>query len=155
MILTTEHVKICMNEEWSSIPSNATDGSAGFDLKALVKGTESIGPNETKLISAGFKISIPKGYCGIIVPRSGLSTKKGIVLANTVGVIDSDYRGTVMVALKNISDTNFNVESGLRIAQMLFLPIIIPEFEVYPEADFEKYCSTERHEGGFGSTGES
>jgi len=144
-----------MDKEWSSIPSIATDGAAGFDLKAVVKGTETLHPNETKLISLGFKIAIPNGYCGLIVPRSGLSTKHGIVLANTVGVIDSDYRGTVMVALKNTSDTSFNVESGLRIAQMLFLPVSIPNFMVCTDSEFIQDYSTERQGGGFGSTGEN
>lgn len=155
MILTTEHVRICMDEEWASVPTIATDGAAGFDLKAVVKGTETLKPNETKLISLGFKMAIPTGYCGLIVPRSGISTKHGIVLANTVGVIDSDYRGTVMVALKNTSDIPFNVESGLRIAQMLFLPITLPNFEVCTESKFMEDYSTERQGGGFGSTGEN
>ena len=155
MIITTEHVKICMDTEWTPIPTIATEGAAGFDLRAVVKGTETLMPNETKLISLGFKMAIPEGYCGVIVPRSGLSTKHGIVLANTVGVIDSDYRGTVKVALKNTSDTLFNVESGLRIAQMLFLPVLMPDFKVCTDSEFMRDYSTERQGGGFGSTGEN
>jgi len=155
MILTTEHVKLNTRNGHVKIPTRGSNGASGYDLCAVVKGSETIKPGETKMISSGMKMVIPKGICGLLVPRSGLSTKRGIVLANTIGVIDSDYRGEIKMALMNISDTSFEVTNGLRVAQILFIPTLTPRFEYCSDADFNYDCSTERQGGGFGSTGVS
>ena len=105
-------------------------------------------PNETKLIKTGFAIELPVGYGAFIYARSGLATKRALAPANKVGVVDCDYRGEVMVALHNHSNTEQTVEPGERIAQMVIAPYITAEFE-----EVEELSQTLRGEGGFGSTG--
>ena len=100
------------------------------------------------MIQTGLSLEIPNGYVGLIYARSGLASKNGIAPANKVGVIDSDYRGELMVALYNQSNSNYIIENGLRIAQLVITPYIQVEFEEVEELD-----STERGQGGFGSTG--
>jgi dUTP pyrophosphatase len=134
-------------ESWIPEPKHMTEGSAGVDIIASVKGTKTIKSGETEMISTGLKLGIPKGYFGMLVPRSGLASKSGIVLSNTIGIIDSDYRGELLVSLYNRSDKSFEIKSGYRIAQLLLVPFV--SFN----AVFEGVDNTERGDGGFGSTG--
>lgn len=130
------------------IPTYATKYSAGADIYAVVDTPIVIRPGETKMIQTGLSLEIPNGYVGLIYARSGLASKNGIAPTNKVGVIDSDYRGELMVALYNQSNSNYIIENGLRIAQLVITPYIQVEFEEVEELD-----STERGQGGFGSTG--
>lgn len=134
------------------LPEYATDGSAGLDLRAANDEPISIAPGETKMIPTGFAINIgdPNVAC-ILLPRSGLGIKKGLVLGNLVGLCDSDYQGEYMVAAwnRNPSGDPIVVSPGERIAQAVFIPVIQVEFE-----DVEEFSEkTQRGEGGFGSTG--
>lgn len=130
-------------------PTQGSEQAAGWDLYADIDGNyTSLLPGEIRKISTGISIALPEGTFGAIFARSGLSTKKGLAPANKVGVIDSDYRGPIIVALKNESNQVQTVEHGERIAQLVvipYCPIILNEAKVLP--------STERGTGGFGSTG--
>lgn len=128
------------------VPTRGTDQSAGADLYS-VEETE-IKKGETKLIHTGLAMEIPEGYGGFIFARSGLATKKGLAPANKVGVVDSDYRGEIMVSLHNHSSENQIVAKGERVAQLVFLPYAAAKF-----VEVESLSETERGEGGFGSTG--
>ena len=127
-------------------PTYGTEFSAGADLYSTEKMV--IGVGETKLIKTGLAVEIPVGYVGLIYARSGLATKRGLAPANKVGVIDSDYRGEIMVALHNHSEATAAVEPFERIAQLVIMPIIQADFE---RAD--ELSDTVRGAGGFGSTG--
>lgn len=127
----------------------ATDGSAGIDVRACIDAPLEIKPGETHLIPTGFAIHINNpAYAAILLPRSGLGHKHGIVLGNLTGLIDSDYQGQVFVSCWNRGQAAYTVQPGERIAQMVFLPVVRPEFVVVD--DFEQ---SDRGEGGFGSTG--
>ena len=130
------------------IPTYGSPYAAGADLYACIENKESINPGETKLIKTGFAIELPVGYAAFIYARSGLASKRGLAPANKVGVVDCDYRGEVMVALHNHSNTVQSIDIGERIAQMVIAPYITAQFE---EAD--ELSDTVRGEGGFGSTG--
>jgi dUTP pyrophosphatase len=131
------------------LPDYATGGSAGLDLRACVETTLTLEPGETQLIPTGFAMHMQDtGLAAIILPRSGLGHKHGIVLGNLVGLIDSDYQGQVFVSCWNRSDAPFEVEPGARIAQLVFLPVIKARWERVE--DFE---SSDRGGGGFGHTG--
>ena len=131
------------------MPTYATDGSAGIDLRACVDKTTISHPGETILIPTGISIYIgDPSMAAVILPRSGLGHKHGIVLGNLVGLIDSDYQGPLMVSLWNRGHDNFTVEPGDRIAQLVFVPIVQANFEVVKDFD-----QSERGEGGFGHTG--
>jgi dUTP pyrophosphatase len=131
------------------LPSYATEGSAGFDLRACLKEPLTIAPKERVRVPTGIAISIEEeGYGGFIFARSGLALNHGITLPNGVGVIDRDYRGEIMVALTNLSDTSYTIQNGDRIAQMVIMPAIAAEFIEVPFLG-----NTERGTGGFGSTG--
>lgn len=131
------------------LPAYATSGSAGLDLRALMEESFEIQPGETKLIPTGLSIYIADpNLAAVILPRSGLGHKHGIVLGNLVGLIDSDYQGPLMVSMWNRSDQPFKVEVGDRIAQLVFVPVVQAEFNIV--SDFEQ---TERGEGGFGHSG--
>ena len=131
------------------LPKYGTNFAAGADLFALLDGESlTITPGETHFIKTGISLAIPEGYAGFIYARSGLSCKKGLAPANKVGVIDSDYRGEIMVALYNHSDCEREILNGDRIAQLVITPILRVDFEEQEELD-----STLRGEGGFGSTG--
>ena len=133
----------------AKLPYRATRGSAGADLFARIDGDVTIAPGERKLISTGIAIELPDSGCGAFVfPRSSVSSKFGVSLANCVGVIDSDYRGEIKVPLINHSDAPYTVRNGDRIAQMVIMPVVLPE---YKEAEI--LGDTDRGEGGFGSTG--
>ena len=130
------------------LPNYKTPGSSGLDLIANTVGELLINSGETHLIPTGISIAIPQGYEAQIRPRSGLATKHSITVLNTPGTIDSDYRGEIKVILINLSKKTYKVTEGQRIAQMVICPIIKAEFE-----EVDELPSTERGEGGFGSTG--
>ena len=131
------------------LPQHATNGSAGMDLRACVETNTVIQPGEALLIPTGFAMHISDpGMAAMILPRSGLGHKHGLVLGNLVGLIDSDYQGQVYVSCWNRSDKAFEIEPGMRIAQLVFVPVIMEDFEVV--ATFE---ASARGAGGFGHTG--
>ena len=129
-------------------PSYGSAEAAGADLYALTEECVIIESGQTRLIHTGIAMEIPKGYVGLIYARSGLATKKGLAPANKVGVIDSDYRGEIMVALYNHSELPQSVENGERIAQIVLTPYLSASF-----SETDCLSDTERGEGGFGSTG--
>lgn len=130
------------------IPEAQTSGSAGADLHACINEPIVIHPNMTAKIPTGIAMEIPCGYGGFVFARSGLATKQGVAPANKVGVIDSDYRGEIMVALHNHSNETCKIEPNQRIAQIVIMPIMTPIFNEVDNLD-----STDRADGGFGSTG--
>jgi len=131
------------------LPAYATDGSAGLDLRAVLDVPLTLAPGETKLIRTGLAIYIgDPGLAAVILPRSGLGHKHGIVLGNLVGLIDSDYQGELMVSCWNRGQTTFTMEPGERLAQLVFVPVVRAEFDLV--TDFE---ASDRGEGGFGHTG--
>lgn len=131
------------------LPEYATPGSAGLDLRACVKDTLILASGETQLIPSGFAMHMQDtGLAAVILPRSGLGHKHGIVLGNLVGLIDSDYQGQVFVSCWNRSNREFAIEPGARLAQLVFVPVIQARWERVDE--FE---SSERAGGGFGHTG--
>lgn len=130
------------------VPTYGSAAAAGADLYACEGGEVTIGAGETKLIHTGIAMAIPEGLVGLIYARSGLASKRGLAPANKVGVIDSDYRGEIMVALHNHSDKAETIADGERIAQIVFTPFMAASFSVVDELD-----DTERGAGGFGSTG--
>lgn len=133
------------------LPTYASDGSAGLDLRACVDATLVIDPGETHLIPTGIAIYIRNpGYAGLIVPRSGLGHKHGIVLGNLVGLIDSDYQGQLFVSCWNRGDKTYTITEGERIAQLVIVPVAQVKFN-----QVDCFTSSERGEGGFGSTGKS
>lgn len=130
-------------------PRYATMGSAGLDLPACLDEPLSIPPGARVTIPTGIAIEIPfKHIVGLVFPRSGLATKHGISLANAVGVIDSDYKGEIIVAVYNQSDREYIVKPGERVAQLLFMPVFHAVFE-----PVEELAESNRGKGGFGSTG--
>jgi len=132
------------------LPEHATGGSAGMDLRACVEDTTTVHPGETLLIPTGFAMHIADpGMAAVILPRSGLGHKHGLVLGNLVGLIDSDYQGQVYVSCWNRSDKAFEIEPGMRIAQLVFLPVVMADFEVV-----ESFETSQRGAGGFGHTGQ-
>ena len=131
------------------IPSYQTDGSAGIDLKACINETIDLAPGETELIPSGIAIHInDPNLAGVILPRSGLGHKHGLVLGNLVGLIDSDYQGQIFISCWNRGNNSVLIEPGLRLAQMVFVPVEQVEFRIVEELDL-----SQRGEGGFGHTG--
>lgn len=130
------------------VPTYGSLYSAGADLYACIDENIIIEPHKTVLIKTGLSLEIPEGYAGLIYARSGLASKKGLAPANKVGVVDSDYRGEVMVALHNHSEISAEVECGERIAQLVIAPFLKAEFNLVDELS-----DTARGKGGFGSTG--
>lgn len=131
------------------LPSYATDGSAGIDLRACVDESTTLAPGDTVLVPTGIAIHIgDPSLAAVILPRSGLGHKHGIVLGNLVGLIDSDYQGQLFVSCWNRGTDAFTIEPGERIAQLVFVPVVRAEFDVVD--DFE---ATERGAGGFGHSG--
>ncbi|WP_200813104.1 dUTP diphosphatase [Helcococcus massiliensis] len=129
-------------------PAYATEGSAGFDLYCNNKEPIVVGPNEVAKVPTGIRVSIPKGYFGAVYPRSSTGIKHRITLANTVGIIDSDYRGDIQIFFVNNSDKPYTIEHGERLAQMVIQPYVKVDIELVDSLD-----ETERGEGGIGSTG--
>lgn len=131
------------------LPHYATPGSAGLDLRAMLKQDTVLEPGQTLLIPTGLSVYIgDPGLAALILPRSGLGHKHGVVLGNLVGLIDSDYQGQLMVSVWNRGQKHFTIEPGERIAQMVFVPVVQAEFNLVEEFD-----SSERGEGGFGHSG--
>ncbi len=143
-----KEVKLKKLSEKARIPTYGSPFSAGADLYACIDGITVIGQGETKLIHTGIALEIPEGYVGLIFARSGIATKRGLAPANKVGVIDSDYRGEIMVALHNHGTGDAMVEDGERIAQLAVVPYLSCDF-----VQAEELCETLRDTGGFGSTG--
>ncbi|SFU80532.1 dUTP diphosphatase [Xenorhabdus koppenhoeferi] len=131
------------------LPTYATLGSAGLDLRACLDNTVELAPGQTELLPTGIAIHIAnEQLAAVILPRSGLGHKHGIVLGNLVGLIDSDYQGQLMVSVWNRGNKTFTIEPGERIAQMVFVPIVQAEFNLVK--DFE---TSKRGSGGFGHSG--
>ncbi len=131
------------------LPAHATHGSAGIDLRACLEEAIVLQPNTTMLVKTGMAIYIQDtGYAGLILPRSGLGHKYGIVLGNLVGLIDSDYQGELMVSVWNRGTTAFTLEPGERMAQYVLVPIMQTSFDIV-----EEFVESERGTGGFGHTG--
>lgn len=131
------------------LPTYATPGSAGLDLRAALKEDTVIDPNQTILIPTGIAIHIAnEGLAAVIIPRSGLGHKHGIVLGNLMGLIDSDYQGELMVSCWNRSMSPYTIEIGARIAQLVIVPVVQAQFEVVND-----FNDSQRGAGGFGSTG--
>lgn len=131
------------------LPKAATAGSAGFDLRACIEQDLVLNPGCSELISTGIALHIADpGFAAMILPRSGLGAKHGIVLGNLVGLIDSDYQGPIMVSCWNRSDKSFTITPGERIAQLIIVPVVQGNFEVVAE-----FTASDRGEGGFGHTG--
>ena len=131
------------------LPEHATNGSAGMDLRACLDAPLLIAPGGTELIGTGISIFIgDPTLAAVLLPRSGLGHKHGIVLGNLVGLIDSDYQGPLMVSVWNRGTASFTINPGERIAQMVFVPVTQVGFEIV-----EEFSATDRGEGGFGSSG--
>ncbi|MBF6624704.1 MAG: deoxyuridine 5'-triphosphate nucleotidohydrolase [Pseudomonadales bacterium 32-61-5] len=131
------------------LPEYATSGSAGLDLRAMLQADTTLEPGQTLLIPTGLSIHIADpGLAALVLPRSGLGHKHGIVLGNLVGLIDSDYQGELMVSCWNRGQSAFSIAIGERIAQLVLVPVIQAQFELVTEFD-----STDRGAGGFGHSG--
>lgn len=133
------------------LPEYATNGSAGLDLRACLDAPLTLHPGETQLIPTGLSIYLEDpNTAALILPRSGLGHKHGIVLGNLVGLIDSDYQGELMVSCWNRGKDSFTIEVGERIAQLMIVPVLQAEFNIVDE-----FAATDRGEGGFGHSGRS
>lgn len=141
-------IKVKKLNEKAVLPTYGSEYAAGADLYACLDEAVTINPGETYMVHTGLAMEIPAGYAGLIYPRSGLASKRGLAPANKVGVVDPDYRGEFMVALHNHSLTAQTIEPGERIAQLVITPFITANFELTDELS-----ETVRGEGGFGSTG--
>lgn len=130
------------------LPTYGSTGAAGADLYACLEGEMTIPAGETAFIPTGIGMEVPEGCAGLIFARSGLACKQGLAPANKVGVIDSDYRGEILVALHNHSGESRTVRNGERIAQMVITPVLTPAY-----VEVEALSDTARNSGGFGSTG--
>ncbi len=141
-------IRVKILREEANLPTYGSTEAAGADLYACLPEPVTIEPGETAFIPTGIAMEVPKNCAGLIYARSGLACKKGLAPANKVGVIDSDYRGEIMVALHNHGKTAQTVAHGERIAQMVITPVLTPAYTIAESLD-----DTDRGEGGFGSTG--
>ncbi|WP_028225952.1 dUTP diphosphatase [Paraburkholderia ferrariae] len=142
-------IKILNERMRDQLPQYATPGSAGLDLRACIEAPLVLEPGETKLVPTGLAIHVADpGYAALILPRSGLGHKHGIVLGNLVGLIDSDYQGELMISTWNRGHTTFTLNPLERLAQLVIVPVVQAQFNIVE--DFE---TSERGAGGFGSTG--
>lgn len=137
-----------INEGPYELPAYATQSSAGLDLKAVLAEAITLGPLERKIVGTGLKIALPEGYEAQVRPRSGLAAKHGITVLNAPGTIDADYRGEIGVILVNLSNEPFTIQPGERIAQL-----VVAQYSQVEWSPVESLDSTQRGEGGFGSTG--
>ena len=142
------NIKYKVLNELAKEPTRGSEYAAGYDLYAATDREISLFPHTTQLIGTGLAFELPDGYFGAVYARSGLASKKGLRPANCVGVVDSDYRGEVIVALHNDSDHIMTIDAGERIAQLVLMPYVNMTFE-----QVEELNTTNRGEGGFGSTG--
>ena len=143
-----EPVRVKILKEGAKLPAYGSAEAAGADLYACLDEAVTIRPGETRLIPTGIALEVPKGCAGLIYARSGIAVKRGLAPANKVGVIDSDYRGEILVALLNHGSCDQVVENGERITQFVMTPVLQPIYEAV-----ESLSDTERNAGGFGSTG--
>ena len=144
--MNTVRVKIL--REGAHLPTYGSAQAAGADLYACLEEAVTIGPGETVFVPTGIALEVPVGCAGLIYARSGLACKRGLAPANKVGVVDSDYRGEVIVALHNHGKEAQTIENGERVAQFVITPVLTPAYEVA-----EDLSDTSRDQGGFGSTG--
>ncbi len=142
------NVKIKKISKNAFVPTYGSEFSAGADLYACLDASLKIEPGETAFVHTGISLEIPQGFAGLVFARSGLSCKKDLAPANKVGVVDSDYRGEIMVALHNHGKEARTVEHGERVAQLLIMPYVTADF-----IESDELSNTERGTGGFGSTG--
>jgi dUTP pyrophosphatase len=144
-------VKILDARLSTNLPAYATPGSAGLDLRACLDAPLTLAPNAWQLVPTGLAIYLADpGYAALILPRSGLGHKHGIVLGNLVGLIDSDYQGQLMVSAWNRSEIAFTIEPMERIAQLMIVPVVQAQFNIVND-----FPATQRGEGGYGSTGKA
>ena len=149
--MTTIDLKVLDARMAGQLPAYATPGSAGLDLRACLDAPLTLAPGQTELIPTGIAIHLDDpGLAAVLLPRSGLGHKHGIVLGNLVGLIDSDYQGQVMVSCWNRGHATFTIAPGERIAQMVIVPVVQVRFEVV-----EQFTESQRGAGGFGSSGTS
>jgi dUTP pyrophosphatase len=132
------------------LPEATTSGAAGVDLRAAIEGALTLSPGERRLIPTGLRIALPEGFEAQVRPRSGLALRHGILVPNSPGTIDADYRGEIQVILMNAGEDDFEIARGDRIAQLVVAPVVRPEW-----VEVESLDSTDRGEGGFGHTGQS
>ena len=143
-----DSVRVKFLRDGAKLPSYGSDQAAGADLYACLDSAVTIAPGETAFIPTGIALEVPVGCAGLVYARSGIACKRGLAPANKVGVVDSDYRGEIMVALHNHGETPQTIEHGERIAQFIITPVLTPAYEVVQELS-----DTARNTGGFGSTG--
>ena len=149
--MTTVDIKVLDARMADYLPSYATPGSAGLDLRACLEQAVVLAPGQAQLIPTGLSMHLgDPSLAAMILPRSGLGHKHGIVLGNLVGLIDSDYQGQVMVSCWNRGQSAFTIQPGERIAQMVIVPVVQVDFEIV-----ENFTETHRGAGGFGSSGTS
>src|SRR5687767_557950 len=142
-------VKILDERIRALLPHYATGGAAGFDLRACIAAPLSLGPGESQLVSSGIAIHVADpGYAAMVLPRSGLGAKNGIVLGNLVGLIDSDYQGPLMLSVWNRGKLSFTIQPLDPFPQLIVVPVVQVEFQVV-----EEFAASARGAGGFGSTG--
>lgn len=143
-----EAIRVKKLHPGATLPAYGSLGAAGADLTACLEESVTIGPGQTAFIPTGIALEVPENYAGLVYARSGMACKQGLAPANKVGVIDSDYRGEILVALHNHGSQARTVEPGQRIAQLLITPVLTPAYEEAAELS-----DTARDAGGFGSTG--
>ena len=141
-------VRVKILREGAKLPTYGTAQAAGADLYACLNDSVTIAPGETFFVPTGIALEVPVGCAGLIYARSGLACKRGLAPANKVGVVDSDYRGEIHVALHNHGSVSQTVENGDRVAQFVITPVLTPAYEIA-----EDLSDTLRNQGGFGSTG--
>ena len=143
-----ESVRVKLLKWGARLPTYGSAEAAGADLYACLTEPMTIAPGETAFVPTGIALEVPKGCAGLIYARSGLACKRGLAPANKVGVVDSDYRGEIIVALHNHSKESQTIENGERVAQFVITPVLTPAYEIA-----EDLSDTARNQGGFGSTG--
>ena len=141
-------VRVKILKEGARLPAYGSAQAAGADLYACLTEAVTVAPGETAFIPTGIALEVPLGCAGLIYARSGMACKRGLAPANKVGVVDSDYRGEIIVALHNHGTAAQTVENGERVAQFVITPVLTPAYEVAKDLS-----DTERNQGGFGSTG--
>lgn len=141
-------VRVKILKEGAKLPAYGSAQAAGADLYACLQAAVTIAPGETVFVPTGIALEVPVGCAGLIYARSGMACKRGLAPANKVGVVDSDYRGEIMVALHNHGSESQTVENGERVAQFLITPVRMPVYTAV-----EELSDTDRNQGGFGSTG--
>jgi dUTP pyrophosphatase len=147
--MRNQQVRILDQTILGMLPHYATAGAAGLDLRACIDAPLTLGPGESELVSSDIAIHVgDPGHAAVILPRSGLGSKHGIVLGNLVGLIDSDYQGPVTISVWNRGAAPFTIQPLVRIAQLVVVPVVQVEFEVV-----EEFAASARGAGGFGSTG--